>query len=88
MVPTSQSAITQTPSQKVTEMKVNKDGDYVEPCMLVPVSDLIHLIEERNAWAGAQINGESAVEWRADYADLLKRATHKLAHVNKRTIQQ
>lgn len=68
-------------------MKVDKDGDYVEPCMLVPVSDLIHLIQERNAWAGSMPPAEGYA-WKLDYADLLMKASGKLAHFNKRTIQQ
>lgn len=68
-------------------MKINKDGDYVEPCMLVPVSDLIHLIEERNR-RGYRLSPYAACQWRDDYADLLDKATKKLAHFNKHTIQQ
>lgn len=68
-------------------MKINKDGNYVEPCMLVPVSDLIHLIEERNS-LGGMMGPEGGELWRMDYADLLDKATKKLAHFNKHTIQQ
>lgn len=64
-----------------------EDGFLSEPCMLVPVSDLIHLIEERNL-RGFRMSPIEARQWQSDYSDMYDRATRKLAAFNRKTVQQ
>lgn len=54
---------------------------------LVRADDLLHLIEERDAWAGS-FDPSAAEEWLEDFADLRKKCEKAVAEAEKETCHE